>query len=81
MHKEVIKISYIISRPYNGIKLILEDLVSYKLFPKHFMKVGDREIYLSDKFKISNNKVPRIIAYVKDEYGKYMVSSFFQSKS
>lgn len=81
MHKEVIKNSYIVSRSYNGKKLTLEDLVSYKLFPKHFIKAGDRKIYLSDKFKVSNNQVTRIIAYVKDENGKYMVSSFFQSKS
>jgi len=81
MFKDALEKSYFHARPFNGKDLTAQDLINHKLFPKYQVTVGDRKIYLSDKFKIANNEVPRLIAYIKDYKGRYLVSSFFQSKS
>ncbi len=73
--------SYFLSRPFNKKVLTIDDLVRYKLSPKHHISIGGRSIYLSDKFQIASNEVPRLIAYIAGDDGKYLVSSFFLSKS
>lgn len=55
MFRDVLDKSYFISRPFNNKNLTTKDLVRHKLYPRHKIKVGNREIYLSDKFKIANN--------------------------
>lgn len=79
--QNILNKSYLISRPFNNHQLKIEDLVKYKLTPKHHIKVVNKEIYLSDKFFIAENKVPRVIAYIQDDNNKYLICSYFQSKS
>jgi hypothetical protein len=66
----------------NGRGLTPELIQKYDLLPKYPIKIGDREVYLSDSFVADEGGRPMVYYYIKnDKTNKLMVRTAYKSNS